>query len=248
MSSPAQKLIYNHWMTFSKEVARRKIDTIIFNGDNVDGPGYYTRGREQMSSEMMDQVLAATQLIEGLVELVDPSEMFWLSGTDYHSASQQDAEREIASIVGGKYLGLGPHDFTFGDTTINVAHGGGSTYWYKGTKMDKIGFSMLLGMGEEGLYNANHIVRAHYHFEGHLHFRHRDMYVSPCWQAQTAYMRKKDGLKMVPDIGTLELTIEGETVTPRFYGYPHPPRPKVEVRGYSIHPDEVKKKRRLKKW
>jgi len=248
VSSSSQKLLYKYWLDLIKKVARRKIDTVIFNGDNVDGPGYSARGREQMSPDMMDQVLAATQLIEMLTERIDPSEVFWLSGTDYHSAAQQDAEREIASIVGGKYVGLGPHDFMFGDITVNVAHGTGATYWYKGTKMDKTGFSMMLGMAEEGLYSARHIVRGHYHFEGYLHFRHRDMYVSPCWQAQTAYMRKKDGLKMVPDIGTLELTIEGEDVTPRFYGYPHPPRPKVEVRGYSIHPDEAKKKRRKQKW
>lgn len=246
--SDSQKLLLRHWNDFVNKVSRRKIDTIIFNGDCVDGPGYRSRGREQMSPDMMDQVLAAVDLFRPLLQKIDPGEVYFISGTDYHSASQQDSERELAAILDADYCGLGPHDFMFGDTAINVAHGTGGSYWYRGTKLDKIGFAMLLNIASEPLYNAKYLVRGHYHFEAHLHYRHQDIYVSPCWQAQTAYMRKKDALKMVPNIGALELEVIGDKVMPRFYQYPHPPRPKVEIRGYSISKEDLRKKRRLERW
>jgi hypothetical protein len=246
--SDSQKTLYRYWVDLIKKTKRRKIDTIIANGDTVDGPGYKSRGREQMSADMMDQVMAAADLVRPLLKAVDPGEFFVISGTDYHSASQQDSERQLAAVLDGVYCGLGPHDFMFGGTSINVAHGTGGSYWYRGTKMDKIGFAMMLNIASEGIYNAKHLVRGHFHYEGHLHYRHQDMYISPCWQAQTAYMRKKDALKMVPDIGALELTIEGDKVTPLFYQYPHPLIPKVEVLGYNVPKDALRKRRRLEKW
>ena len=246
--SEQQRLLLSHWNDFQKKVAKRKIDTIILNGDNVDGPGYKSRGREQMTTVMRDQVFASGSLLHSLFKAVNPGEGFALSGSDYHSNGQQDSERDLASDLDIDYCGLGPHDFMFGDIAVNVAHGSGGSYWYRGTKLDKLGFAMLLNIASEGLYNAEHLVRGHFHFEAHLHYRHQDMYVGPCWQCQTAYMKKKDALKMIPNIGALELTIEGDEVTPKFYRYPHPPQPKIEVMGVSVNREELRKKRRLERW
>ena len=247
-ANEAQIMLWGEWERFKAEIAKAKPDTVIFDGDIVDGPGYHSGGREQMTTDLMDQVLAAEMVHKDLLRVAKPSEAYVLSGSDYHSSRQQDLEREFSEIIGAKYLGQGPHDMVFDGTAINVSHGGGGAYWYRGTKLDKIGFAMLLSIAGEGLYDARTIVRGHYHFEAHLHYRHQDMYISPCWQLQTSYMRKKDALKMIPNIGSLELTIEDGVVTPRFYGYRHPPRPKTFVEGYSIHPEEGKKKRRLRKW
>jgi len=231
-----QKHLYQSWRDFTRKVSKRKIDAIIFLGDTIEGPGRYKRGRELMSPDLSDQVEAAVELFTPLLSKIQPSYIGVISGSDYHVSLQQDNERDLAKILGAEYLGLGPHDFEFGDVTVNFAHGTGGVYWYRGTKLDKIGFAMLLNIASEGLYNARYIVRAHYHFEAHLHYRHQDIYVAPCWQAQTDYMRRKDPLKLVPDIGALELTIQRNQLLHRFYRYPHPPRPKHHIEGFTVRP------------
>jgi hypothetical protein len=232
-----QKELYKHWKKFSKKVAKRKIKTVILLGDMVDGPGYKSRGREQMVTDMRDQVSAAGQLLYPLLKEIQPENVYVFSGSDYHSASQQNSERDLALDLGAEYVGLGPHDFEFDDIDINFSHGSGSSYWYRGTKMDKMGFSMQLSMAGPGLYNAKHIVRGHFHYEGYLHYSFQDIYISPCWQAQTDYMRKKNPMKMIPDIGSLELTVDKGNVSPRFYHYEHPPRPKRVISGVDVRPD-----------
>ena len=244
----AQAILYKEWLEFQEAVSKRKYDTVVFLGDMIDGPGYRKRGREEMTPDLMDQVLAGDELLRPLLHAANPNEVYVISGTDYHSDVQQDTERELAKCLDAQYLGCGPHDFVFGDTTINMSHGEGGSYWYRGTKLDKIGFAMLLCIGGEGLFNAKHIVRGHYHFMAYLHYQHQSMYVSPCWQLQTDYMRKVDPLKMIPNIGALELSIENGEVSPYFFSYPHPPRPKTFVQGYSANLSETKKVRKLKRW
>lgn len=226
-----QKHLWSSWRGFLKTVKRRKYDTLILNGDNIDGPAPRDRGRCLMSTEMEDQVMNAATILEELVEVGGFGEIYELSGTDYHTSIQQDNERELAKYIDSEYLGLGPFDFEVEDTSINVSHGTGSTYWYRGTKMDKIGFAMQLNIAGIGLYNSNNIVRSHLHFRGALEYEHQKIFVVPCWQAQTDYMRKKDPLKHIPNIGSLELTVKGEEVEHRFYSFPHPPRPLQRIEG-----------------
>jgi len=246
--SDAQKMLYAEWVRLCGLFKKSKPNTVILNGDIIDDPGYVKRGREQMTPDLNDQVFAAEELVRMALKAANPETVYALSRSDYHSSVQQDNERQLAKNLGVEYLGCGPHDLVFDGVSVNVSHGEGGVYWYRGTKLDKIGFAMLLGIAGEGLYDAKHIVRSHYHFEAHLHYRHQDIYVTPCFQMQTDFMRKKDPLKMIPNIGAMELTIEGGVVTPRFYACRHPPRPKTFVSGYSVHPEEAKKVRRIKKW
>lgn len=223
--------LWKHWREFLKQVKKRKYDTLILNGDNIDGPAPRDRGRCLMSTEMEDQVMNAATIIEELISVGGFGEVFELSGTDYHTSVQQDNEAQLAKYIDAEYLGLGPFDFTVEDTRINVSHGTGSSYWYRGTKMDKIGFTMQLNIAGDGLYNSRHIIRSHLHFRAALEYEHQSIYVVPAWQAQTDYMRKKDPLKMIPNIGSLELVVDGSEVSHRFYTYPHPPRVLKHITG-----------------
>lgn len=233
-----QLALLKNWLKFQRKISRRKTDTVVFLGDMVDGPGYKARGREQMSPDTGDQVRNAASLLEPFLEKVDPSSVYMFSGTDYHSNNQQTNEHDLADLLGVEYVGVGPHDFEFNDITINFSHGGGGAYWYRGTKMDKTLFALQLCKADSGLYNASHVIRGHFHFAAWLEYPpNQHIAVSPCWQLQTDYMRKKDAFKMVPSIGSLELTVKGGKVDHRFYLYLHPPRMKLKPKGVKTTPE-----------
>lgn len=229
-----QEHLWKNWLLFTSEVAKRKIDTLVLNGDMVDGPAPKDRGRNLMSSEMTDQTTNAAMILEQFVEDVKPKQVIMLSGTDYHDNVQQDNELELSKYINAQYVGLGPFDFKFGGVNVNISHGSGSSYWYRGTKMDKVGFSMQLNIAGDGLYDARYIVQSHLHFSGYLRYPHQSVFVVGCWQAQTNYMRSKDPFKMVPNIGSLELDVEDGRVTPVFYEYTHPPRPHYVINGVAL--------------
>jgi len=235
-----QKHLWKNWRKFLDVVEKRQYDTLILNGDNIDGPAYRDRGRCLMSSDMEDQVTNSATILEELIKRGGFGEAYVLSGTDYHTSIQQDNEAQLAKYIDAEYVGLGPFDFKVEDVSINVSHGTGSTYWYRGTKMDKIGFAMQLNIAGGGLYDSRYIVRSHLHFRGALEYEHQSIFVVPCWQAQTDYMRKKDPLKMIPNIGSMELTIDGKEVSHRFFSYPHPPRPLKRIEGVYLGDDARK--------
>jgi len=241
-----QEHLWKNWEIFTGEVSKRKIDTLILNGDMIEGPSPKDRGRNLISPEMEDQVTLAATILEQFIETVKPKRVVALSGSDYHGNIQQDNEAQLAKYIDVDYVGLGPFDFEFDGVNINISHGTGSAYWYRASKMDRMGFAMQLNMAGDGIYNSRHIVQSHLHFGAYLRYPFQSVYIVPCWQAQTDYMRKKDPFKLVPNIGSLELDVEDGKVTPVFYDYNHPPRPLYHIEGVNLRNPE--RKRQLIRW
>lgn len=249
MANEINLYLYKCFKKLESKLSRRNIRTVFLNGDIVDGPLWRSRSGQLVSEDLDDQVMCASELLYYFLKKIDPETVYQLHGTDYHNNRQIDLEKLIARELGIEFVGLGPYDFNFGDLKVNIAHGGGSTYWYRGTKMDKTLFALNLCKADSALYDADFVIRSHYHFAGYLEYPpNQYIAICPCFQAQTDYMRTRDAFKMVPTIGALEVTVDKNKFDHRFYLYDHPPRPAKLVNGVTIHPKEAQKSRRLKRW
>lgn len=244
-----QLYLYKKFTDMKEKLATREINSVILNGDMVDGPGWRSRKGELFSEELNDQIYMMAEILDDFLEAVNPEAVYQLSGSDYHTSKQQDMEKTLSKEIGSEYVGIGPYDFQMGDFKVNISHGTGGVYWYRGTKMDKILFALMLCKGDSEIYDADIVVRSHFHFAGYLEYPpNQFIYISPCWQCQTDYMRQKDPFKLVPTIGSLELTVDGAEHSHRWYLYPHPPRPIVEIAGVHANPSSVKRRRWLQRW
>lgn len=85
--------------------ALQPINTLVVNGDAIDGKGERSGGTEQYEMDRHVQALLAAQCIrEARAEKV-----FIIRGTPYHTGRDEDFEDTVASEVGAAHIGF--HDW-----------------------------------------------------------------------------------------------------------------------------------------
>lgn len=107
---PRGRLQSLYWDFFSQEIRRRRpCDLLIVNGDAVDGKGKHTSAREQITTDMFEQVGMAIECVKEC----KPKQIVMTYGTPYHTGDEDRWEAVLAEML-RKELGIpvkiGPHE------------------------------------------------------------------------------------------------------------------------------------------
>jgi len=139
--------------------------------------------------------------------------MYFVQGTEYHEGrGASELESVAARLNGVQYSsiqGTGKYSkevcgISLGGVAVNCAHhvGGGSGF-IKASGIDReLLWSAIAGVEDRAL-KADLLVRSHLHYFIHLEKPAQHAVITPCWQLQTRFMRKRSVYAMRPDIGAV---------------------------------------------
>ena len=188
-------------------------DILVINGEPIDGQGPKSRGVEQWTTNYLDQIDAAAEL----VRMWGAKKIFLTMGSGYHieqggvSVEEIFGQRVGAQKVDGRYV----TDELFLEVegvTMNVAHHIASSVsgWnYRSTPIAK---EMMLGqLVQSSKWPFDILVRSHVHYYWVVESAGKLGLITPAWELQTSFMKKKGTMGSVPDIGAVRFIVDGKT-------------------------------------
>lgn len=217
-----QQYLWECWEDFCNRAKEFKPDFVIANGDLVDGPQKKNQGSELSLITPGDQGRAATDTLRVLRKATGPAaKWYFTQGTPYHVGNFGDAEEEIAhQCTAEKYHSVGTGKYCREVLWLKVEgviieaahHVSGTTGLYRLTGIDReMQWSAMAGKDDlKGVPKSDLLVRSHlHHFVSGEHASKQGI-ITPCWQLQTRYARKHSVSRLLPDIGGILLTVDGE--------------------------------------
>lgn len=223
------------------------IDALIVNGDSIDGEQPRQRGSELCLTLLNDQSEAAITALKYLIETARIPATYVTSGTPYHDSNAGREAESVAKGIGAlQYQGLGAGrycrdmmDLEIDGVTLNAMHGiPSSGALYRAVAIDREAVWSALSGKEGKAAKADCLIRSHIHFFSHIEHPTKHAFTSPCWELQTPFMRQKSAYRMIPDIGYVIVTIDGEAkkrkddpclITKKCYPLPEPKVTKLYI-------------------
>lgn len=196
--------LYKLW----KQITERwkNPDVLICNGDMIEGASARQSGYENWSSDVMQQVDAATQLLK----MWNADRVFFTTGTPFHTLVPEIRFEEILAGNFGSKLETQLSLNIEGHLVHCAHHIGVSTSFYRTTAIAKEMAMLLLNL--KSLEDYEWTIRSHAHYFCHVEFGSHHGIVTPCWQLQTPYMARKSPYAMVPYLGCLRLGFDRDGV------------------------------------
>lgn len=206
-------------------------DIMVVVGDAIDGQGSKTKGTEQWTTDLYDQLMAASELIR----MWRPKRIYLINGTGYHvDAGGRPLEALLGDILGAEIIG--PNRMRSAEELFLRA--GGKTFhfshhimvgtgWYKTTALAREMVFALLN--ESHKHRVDVVVRAHVHYHVTVGFTRQLGVILPCWQLQTRYMLRRSAFGMLPDIGAIRFIIDEDIKIEKRIFKPEQARPPIVV-------------------
>lgn len=213
----AQKYLWQCWVDMAHSVG--KVDALVVNGDTIDGEQWRQRGTELCVNRLEDQTEAAVMCLRYLIREAKIPKLYVVSGTPYHDSEAGRESENVAQRLGAeRYQALGPGrycrdmlDLEIEGCIINFSHGlPSSGALYRAVSADREALWSAVAGKEGKAAKADCIVRSHVHYFCHIEHPSKHAVVTPAWQLQTSFMRKNSLYRLIPDIGFVVLTIDGE--------------------------------------
>ena len=210
-ANAVQRALYHAWIESAAKWVHP--DILVINGEPIDGQGPKTRGVEQWTTNYLDQIDAAAELIR----LWGAKKIFLTTGSGYHVEQGGVSVEEIfgAKVKAEKVKGRFATDellLEVEDVTFNVAHHIASSIsgWnYRSTPIAK---EMMLGqLVQSHKWPFDVLVRSHVHYYWAVESAGKLGLITPAWELQTPFMKKKGTMGSVPDIGAVRFTVEGKS-------------------------------------
>ena len=89
------------WDDFAGKVKEfRPIDTLLINGDAIDGKGYRNGGREILYPDRDIQC----DMVESIVKFINPMQLVMVSGTPYHTGATEQWEKQAFNRLANKHI------------------------------------------------------------------------------------------------------------------------------------------------
>lgn len=214
-----QQALWARWTELADLLASTKIDAVVLNGDVIDGHQRAQRGTELSLPMLQDQAACAVEVIQEFLRRarIRRAKIYGVQGTEYHDGKAAEQAEFVYYMLGcevypGRGTGRWSHevlDLDVDGININFAHGiSVSSGIYRSTAIDReVLFASLAA--KEGRGSVDVVVRSHAHYFVHVEFANRHAIITPCWQLQTRYMRKRSVYRMIPDIGAIVLCVDG---------------------------------------
>jgi hypothetical protein len=218
-----QKYLWDCWLDLAARAKRLRPDVVVVNGDLVDG-----RRGELCLQSPVDQAEACLQVLQALG--CRGAKWFFVQGTEFHDSEAGREVEVVASQLGTSYVGLGAGVYTrevldleCGGVVVNFAHGiSTGAGLYRAVAIDREALWSALAGKAGSLPKADVIVRSHAHYFVHVEHASKHAVVTPCWQLQTRFMRRRSVYRMVPDIGAVVLDVAPGLIGVRKILYPLP--------------------------
>jgi len=188
-ANPAQLALLEYWNYFIKKCDEYKVDTVLHLGDALDG----TQPRQRKSSGLILNDL--TEQRDAFIALMRPlvkDRIFVMcSGTEYHESIDFEVHKDLVEQLRpvtkrAIFIGaMGTLEIKETGQVINIAHGTGATFIYRGQLLDRESMFTKLAEVYGKIDSVDVILR------GHLHFFHSNGQSSPlvmqipCWELYT---------------------------------------------------------------
>ena len=157
----------------------KPIDVLVVNGDAIDGKGFRSEGVELITSNMLQQVDIAYEVIQ----YAEAKNIVMTYGTPYHTGQGEDFEKVLADKLGAK---IGNHEWIDVNGTIfDIKHKvGSSTVPYgRATAPQKERLWNLLWTEFDEQPKADVIIRSHVHYFAYSGEDHWLALTTPALQA-----------------------------------------------------------------
>ncbi len=218
------------WECFTDMIswaAAFKIDAIFLNGDLIDGKQPKSKGSELSLPLPNDQEEAAVftlrflrNKLQKLLKAETEIPLYVVQGTEYHDGRGASELESIAARLNAvQYTcvhGTGRFSkevcgVSFDSVNVNLAHhvSGGSGF-IKASGIDRELLWSAIAGAEDKALKADLLVRSHLHYFIHLEKPTQHAVITPCWQLQTRFMRKRSVYAMRPDVGALIAHLDGD--------------------------------------
>jgi len=205
------------WDIFTKTLVRlqpQKIDTIVINGDLLDGAPGKAPNKSQDSTlhRVEDQIEAAVKVLEEIKNRLPKAEWYFVRGTPNHEFPA-DVAHVASRLLGKTYPIYNSLPLRTGKAVVNFSHEVSFTSAL--TKAAPLEREMIYQWLSEGMNGHKVIhceVRAHCHYFAYVGRRDRLAIVCPCWQLQTPYMTRNSPKKNIPDLGCIVLSVDDSYV------------------------------------
>jgi len=225
-----QRYLWGCWLDLAAHVKRVKPDVVVVNGDLVDG-----RYGELCLQSPVDQAEACLQALQTLG--CRGAKWFFIQGTEFHDAAVGREVEAVASRLGVPFEGLGAGVYTrevldleCDGAVVNFSHGVSvGAGLYRAVAIDREALWSALAGKAGSLPRADVVVRSHAHYFVHVEHASKHAVVTPCWQLQTRFMRRKSVYRMVPDIGAVLINVASSRVEVQKRLYPLPPLQPVSL-------------------
>lgn len=196
-------------------------DYTIVNGDIVDGVQRFNEGSDAWTTDLEEQIEAATELIKE----IDYGKLLVTYGTPYHTKENLNCDTAFAKQNNAAAHGHELHFQPQGQKDIfHISHAVGvstASWQYRTTPLAKELVAALLN--EKELHKYRGIIRSHAHYYCAVEFNHQFGLITPCWQTRTPYLVRK-GLSLIPKLGyvTLEKLEDDWKIKPYCFNIPCP--------------------------
>jgi hypothetical protein len=154
------------WDWYVNELEKVKpIDMLVCNGDMIDGKGFRSGSREQLTADMNEQV----EWAEECIKQAGTMNIKIVFGTGYHVGIEENFEYTLATKLGaesGNHLWIGSKKNDDSGNVIDFKHKVGSSSIPHGrhTAIAKDRLWNMLWAARDWQPNANVIVRSHVHY------------------------------------------------------------------------------------
>jgi hypothetical protein len=250
--NPAQRYLWECWVDMKQKAAKFAIDSVIVNGDVIEGKQAKQKASELTLVAPNDQESAAVFLLRDLRNWLEKNTgrevpFYIVQGTEYHEGRGAEELESIAARVRGANINSnfsGRHskevlDLDIDGVILNFAHhlGGGAGFTRSGN-LDAEALWCQITASKGQSVPADLIVRSHLHYYMHVEHTSRHAVLCPCWQIQTRFARHRSAYKLMPDIGALIIHVNPEAkrrgldpiaFTKLLYKLPTPKVSKFEV-------------------
>lgn len=222
LQNPAQEYLYECFDDFTLRVSDDDPDFVIVNGDCVDGRQRKQEGSELSLTMMIDQERAAIACLKLLKSRVKPEcKWYFTQGTSYHVGHAGEHEERIAEALGAeKYWSVGPGLFARKILWLEIEgvlveashHISATTGFYKLNALEREMQMALLASRDPltGIPKPDVLIRNHVHYFRSAEMSDTQGIIVPCWQLPTDFMFKHSAYRMLPNIGGVRFSIDGE--------------------------------------
>jgi hypothetical protein len=141
----------------------KPIDTLVVNGDAIDGKGDKSGGIEQITTDRLEQGEMAAEFIN----LAEAKQVRLLYGTRYHVGRDEDFEQTLVDKINAKDVNIQGHGFfDVNGCVLDVKHkvGGSSIPHGRHTAISRAHLWNLLWAEHGRQPKANIILRGHNHY------------------------------------------------------------------------------------
>lgn len=193
------------WEWYSTTIqSLQPIDTLIVNGDAIDGKADKSGGTELISADRRVQVRMAAKA----VELVKAKRNYIIKGTPYHAGQEEDWEETLGDVVGADHVGN--HEWFDADgVIIDCRHQVSGTTIPHGryTAMARQALWNVLWAEREMQPRAQIILRSHRHFYAYCGDMRWLAISTPALQGWTKF--GSNIVEGTNDIGIISIDAEG---------------------------------------